>query len=105
MITNKYKKLPGSYDLKEYLYDFFKESPYDINICPIEIYDEKPGVRITITSDTISNKCFYLGLIFYRELDESGQVYYKPLGSEDKDVKYTKEDVLAFILSTLLNCN
>ena len=107
-----YEKMKNNYDyyfivlgeipkkLSRYLSGFFKESPYHIDISPTLI-DLDPAVRITITSGTNTNNSFYLGLVFYILLEDNC-TYYKPFGI-DSDVRYTEEDVLAFIISTLLN--
>lgn len=87
-------------ELGNYLADFFKDSPYHLDVCA-NFIDSNPGVRITITERSTINKnnYFYLSLLFYVKRD-GGETYYKPFGIESD--RYTKEDVLAFVLSTLL---
>ena len=93
-------------DIGSFIADFFRGAPiYNVHISGTLIDLVSPGVRITITAKENSNDAFYMNLLFYVVLN-NGEVYYVPFGIDpygSSDNKYTKEDVLAFLLSSLLN--
>lgn len=87
------------------LRDYFRYSYciYETNIS-IERSDKNGEyyIIIRIFSGVNSNKFFHLSLSFSVDVDEDFQVYFKPFGSS---LKYSPniEDVLKFVLTTLIN--
>ena len=90
-------------NLRRYITDFFRTSDYTVDISYIMIDDISPGVKITITEKSLNNNYFYLCLLFYIRFDlNNGDIYYIPFG-EKREIKYYNSDILAFVLSVLLN--
>lgn len=87
------------------LRDYFRSSYciYETNIS-IERSDKSDEyyIIIRITHGVNSNKFFHLSLSFSVDVDEDFQVYFKPFGSSFK-YSPNNEDVLKFILTTLIN--
>lgn len=86
------------------LRDYFRDSYciYETNISIERDKNDEYYIIIRITHGVNSNKFFHLSLSFSVGVDEDFQVYFKPFGSSFK-YSSDNEDVLKFILTTLIN--
>ena len=89
------------------LRDYFRSSYYiyetNISIERIErCKNDEYYIIIRIFSGVNSNKFFHLSLSFSVYVDEDFQVYFKPFGSS-LEYSPNNEDVLKFVLTTLIN--
>lgn len=86
------------------LRDYFRDSYciYETNISIERYKNDEYYIIIRITHGVNSNKFYHLSLSFSVDVDEEFQVYFKPFGSPFK-YSPNNEDVLKFILTTLIN--
>ena len=86
------------------LRDYFRDSYciYETDISIERYKNDEYYIIIRITHGVNSNKLFYLSLSFSVCVDEDFQVYFKPFGSSFK-YSPNNEDVLKFVLTTLIN--
>lgn len=86
------------------LRDYFRCSYciYETKISIERYKNDEYYIIVRITSGVNSNKFFLLDLSFSVGVDEDFQVYFKPFGSSFK-YSPNNEDVLKFILTTLIN--